>query len=85
MGLGSICPRGADLVLQSLARFGTRPRWALMPSVAGSITQTSLSSRAGACVFTSPLALSKAGTEIRNAGVTRGSRAVGGSKRASSP
>lgn len=85
VGLEPICPRGADLVLRSFARFGTQPRWALLPSVVGSIPQTSLSSRAGACLFTSPLVVSKAGTEIRNAGVTRGSRAVEGSKRASSP
>lgn len=85
VGFGPICPRGAGLVLQSLARFGTWPRWALMLSVAGSIPQTSLSSRAGAYLFTSSLALSEAGTVIRNAGVTRGSRAVGGSRTASSP
>lgn len=35
MGLGPICPKGADLVLQALARFGTWLSWALTLSIVG--------------------------------------------------
>lgn len=52
------------------------------------VPRTSLSQKAGAYLrghsLPHPLSLSKAGTEIRSAGVTRGSRVVGGSRRASS-